>query len=475
MPMSVLKSGPDSAERIARDGMAALSRGFGGDLLRRGDPGFEEAAAIWNGTVDKKPALIARCPSAHDVAAAVRFAADNNVLIAVKGGGHNVAGTATCDGGLMIDLSRMNDVTVDPQARLASAGGGATWADVDAATQAHGLAAPGGLVSKTGIAGLTLGGGLGWLRRKHGLSCDNLASVEIVTADGEIRIASESENAGLFWGVRGGGGNFGVVTRFDYRIHPLGPEAMFCFVLYPLEDGRSVLRQWRDFCASAPDEICSIVLCGTTPGEEPFPEEIHGRPFVALATLYAGSVEEGERVLQPLRELGTPLADFSGPAPYVEVQSNFDGDYPDGLRYYWKSLYMERFDDAAIDMVLKLTKERPSPLSTVDVWQLGGAMGRVASDATAFGERSAPWLLGVESNWEDPQADERIKAWTREACARMEPFSNGVSYLNFEPDTDTGPQGGDAQRRRLAELKLRYDPANLFRLNHNIVPAMMGG
>ena len=471
MPPDALYGDPDRAERIARDGVAALSRSFGGDLMRPGDAGFEETAAVWNGTVEKRPALIARCTSADDVAAAVRFAADNGVLVAVRGGGHNVAGTATCDGGLVIDLSRMNEVAVDPEARLARAGGGATWADIDAATQPHGLAAPGGLVSKTGIAGLTLSGGIGWLRRKHGLSCDNLASVEIVTADGTVLTASGDENAELFWGVRGGGGNFGVVTRFDYHLHPVGPEVMFCFVLYPLEDGRPVLKGWRDFCESAPDDVSSIALCGTVPGEEPFPAEIHGRRFVALATLYAGSVEDGERVLQPLRELGVPLCDFSGPAPYVEVQTNFDGDYPDGLRYYWKSLYLEHFDDAAIDTVLTLAKERPSPLSTVDIWQLGGAMGRVASHATAFGDRSAPWLLGVESNWEDPQADKRNRTWTREACARMERFSNGLSYLNFEPDINVGQQGDNAHQTRLAALKRHYDPANLFRLNHNIVPS----
>ena len=459
------------ATRIGRNGVAALSPNFGGELLRPGDAGFDEAATVWNGAVEKKqPALIARCTSARDVAAAVRFAADNDVLIAVKGGGHNVAGTATCDGGLMIDLSRMNSVTVDPEVRLVRAGGGATWAGVDAATQSHGLAAPGGLVSKTGIAGLTLGGGLGWLRRKHGLSSDNLASVEIVTADGAVRTASEAENPDLFWGVRGGGGNFGVVTRFDYNIHPIGPEVMFCFVLYPFEDGRLVLAKWWDFCECAPDDACSIALCGTVPDEEPFPAEIHGRQFVALATLYAGAAEEGERVLQPLRALGTPLCDFSGPVPYVEVQTNFDNDYPDGRRYYWKSLYLERFDAAAIELLLKLAEERPSPLSTVEVWQLGGAMGRIPAAATAFGDRSAPWLFAVGSNWDDPRADDRNRIWTRQACSSMEHFSNGVSYLNFEPDTDVGPQGGNVHRRRLAEVKRRYDPANLFRLNHNIAP-----
>jgi hypothetical protein len=455
---------------IGRDGVAALSIEFAGELLRPGDSGFDVAASIWNGAVEGRPALIARCRSRDDVAAVVRFAACNDVLVAVKGGGHNVAGFATCDGGIVIDLSLMDEVTVDPEARLARVGGGATWARVDAATQPHGLAAPGGLVSKTGVAGLTLGGGLSWLRRKYGLSCDNLVSVEIVTADGEIRTASETENPDLLWGVRGGGGNFGIVTRFDYRIHPVGPEVMFCFVLYPLEDGRSILRGWREFCGRAPDEASSIVLCGTVPDEPPFPDDVHGRQFVALATVHAGPVEEGQRILQPLHDLGEPLCDLSGPAPYIDVQSAFDGDYPDGRRYYWKSLYLESLDDDAIDIVLDLAEERPSSLSTVDIWQLGGAMGRVAPGATAFGDRSAPWLLGIESNWKDPRADEVNKSWTRQACTRMQPFSNGASYLNFEPDTRVEPVAESIHRHRLADLKRRYDPANLFRLNHNIDP-----
>ncbi|WP_265519639.1 FAD-binding oxidoreductase [Nitratireductor luteus] len=450
--------------------MAALSRHFEGELLRPGDHGFDEAASIWNGAVECRPALVARCASSDDVSAAVRFAAKNDVLVAVKGGGHNVAGSATCNGGMVIDLSPMNDVRVDPAARRARAGGGATWADVDRATQPFGLAAPGGLVSRTGIAGLTLGGGLGWLRRKWGLSCDNLASVEIVTADGSVVTASGKQNKDLFWAVRGGGGNFGVVTEFEYVLHPVGPEIMFCFVLYPAADGRQVLRGWRGFCDTAPDEVSSIVLCGTVPAEESFPEDIHGHQFVAIAALHCGTVEEGHPMLQPLRELANPLCDFSGPAPYVEVQSMFDQDYPDGLRYYWKSLFLDRFDDEAIDVLLELAAERPSPLSTVDIWQLGGAMASVGPKETAFGSRGSPYLLGAESNWEDRQEDEANRNWARDACDRMAKFASGASYSNFEPDIEASGCFDQAHLQRLAELKRRYDHGNLFRLNHNIQP-----
>ncbi len=466
--LATLDRGTTNLDAETLDAFAAR---LDGALVAPDDARFEDHAAIWNGAVTRTPGLIVQCTSSADVAAAVDFARNNNLLVAVRGGGHNVAGTASCDSGLVIDLSWMRDVSVDPDTRRVRAGGGATWADVDAATQPHGLAAPGGLVSRTGIAGLTLGGGLGWLRRKHGLSCDNLVSVEIVTADGEIRTASEGENADLFWGLRGGGGNFGVVTTFEYALHPVGPEVMFGLVLYPIEAGKRVLEGWRAFCEAAPDEVSSIVLCGTVPGEEPFPPESHGRQFVGVAAMHSGAVADGERELTPLGQLGTPLCDFSGPAPYVEVQSNFDADYPDGLRYYWKSLYLEHFDDDAMAEVLALAADRPSPLSTVDVWQLGGAMGRVDADATAFADRRAPYLLGVESNWEDAADDDRNRTWTREACARMERFSSGASYLNFEPDTVLAHRSGSANRQRLAAVKRAYDPDNLFRVNHNVAPA----
>ncbi|MTJ03493.1 MAG: FAD-binding oxidoreductase [Sediminimonas qiaohouensis] len=456
---------------LSKQALAERLDGFKGMLLAPGEAGFDDAAAIWNGTVKARPGLIAQCTGAGDVATVVRAVAHDDIRLSVKGGGHNVAGTAVCDGGLMLDLSPMNDVAVDPDGAIVRAGGGATWGAVDAAAQAHGLATPGGLVSKTGIGGLTLGGGYGWLRRKHGLSCDALISAEIVTADGEIRTASAEQNADLFWAIRGGGGNFGVVTRFDYRLFPLGPEVFFSFVVYPLEEGRQVLRGWRDFCANAADEVTSLALCGTVPEDEAFEQRTHGRHFAALATMYAGPPGEGERALSPLRQLGTPLADFSGPAPYIEVQQHFDEDYPDGMRYYWTSLYLPDCPDGAIDTLLELSRERPSALTTVEFWQLGGAMARVDADATAFGARDAAWMLAVESNWEDPAADARNTAWTREARARMAAYSTGEGYRNFDPEPGHGPEAGGAQIQRLREVKRRYDPANLFRHNHNITPA----
>jgi len=455
---------------IGREGVAALAPKVSGDLLRPGDDAFDAATELWNGTIRRRPALIVRPASTDEVSAAVRFAARVGAPVAVRSGGHNVAGFAMCDDGVVIDLSAMNSVDVDAEQRLARAGGGATWGDLDRATQPHGLAAPGGLVSKTGIGGLTLGGGLGWMRRQHGLSCDNLASVEIVTADGEIRRASEEENPDLFWGIRGGGGNFGVVTQFEYHLHPIGPEVMFAFVLYPLEDGLEVLQGWRAFCDAAPDEVSSVVLCGTAPGGDPFPPDVKGRQFVAIAAVHSGLPEEGEQVMQQLRALGRPLCDFSERSLYIEVQKAFDEDYPDGGRYYWKSLYLDRFDDAAIERVLELAASRPSPLSTVDVWQLGGAMARIGPDATAFGSRDAPYLLGVEANWVDPADDDTNRQWTQGACARMSRFSTQTSYLNFEPDPMVISQPHSPGQDRLAALKRRYDPDNLFRNNHAIAP-----
>lgn len=461
----------DRSTWIGREGIAALAPLVSGDLLRPGDDAFDAATSLWNGAIRRRPALIVRPASTGEVSAAVRFASRVGAPVAVRSGGHNVAGLAMCDDGVVIDLSAMNSVNVDAERRLARAGGGATWGDLDRATQSHGLAAPGGLVSRTGIGGLTLGGGLGWMRRQHGLSCDNLASVEIVTADGEIRRASAEENPDLFWGIRGGGGNFGVVTEFVYRLYAIGPEVMFAFVFYPLEDGPEVLHGWRAFCDAAPEEVSSVVLCGTAPAAEPFPPEVQGRKFVAIAAVHSGPPEEGERVMQPLRTLSRPLCDFSARSPYVEVQSAFDEDYPDGRRYYWKSLYLDRFDDAAIERVLELAASCPSPLSTVDVWQLGGAMARIGADATAFGPRDAPYLLGVEANWDDPADDETNRQWTRDACGRMSRFSTQTSYLNFEPDLMAISQPESARRDRLVRLKRRYDPDNLFRNNHAILPA----
>lgn len=467
--MAVTKhaSSPRRAEWVGRQCVTALAPDFGGEMLRPRDDGFEAAARLWNGTIKSRPALILRPRTAQDVAAAVRTASQINVPVAVRGGGHNVAGLATCDEGVVIDLTAMNWVASDPGRRRVRAGGGATWGDVDRSTQRDGLAVPGGLVSKTGVAGLTLGGGLGWMRRKFGLSCDSLISVEIVTADGEVRRASEIENPDLFWALCGGGGNFGVVTEFEFRLHPIGPEVMFALVFYPIEDGREVLKSWREFCASCPDDVSSLALCGTVPTGDPFPPATGGRAYVAIGAVHSGSPQEGKAVLQPLRELGAPLCDLSAVTPYVDVQTAFDEDYPDGRRYYWKSLYLNGFDDEAIELVLDLTASRPSPLTTVDVWQLGGAMTRIAPDATAFGNRGAPFLLGVESNWVDPDNDEENRVWTREACSKMARFSTGLSYLNFEPEPVSISRVGNS-RSKLGALKQRYDPRNLFRFNHRI-------
>jgi hypothetical protein len=385
-----------------------------------------------------------------------------------------VAGTAICDDGLVIDLSLLNKVEVDPEARTARAQGGATIADLDKATQQHGLATPMGVVSETGIAGLTLGGGIGWLRRKYGLSSDNLISVEVVTAGGRILKASQTENPDLFWGIRGGGGNFGIVTSFEYRLHPVGPEVMFVFVLYHGSKMREALCFYNDYCTTAPDEVSSFAISGTVPPEEDFPAEIHGEPYVMFAACYAGSVEEGRQVMQPLREFDEPMVDFSEPMPYTDVQMILDEDYPDGFHYYWKSLYLDRLDNEVIEAVAAWTEKRPSPLSTVDIWHMGGAISRFGAEDSAVGSRDAPYLLGVEANWEPSQDDEANIAWTRKCMADMRKFSDGSQYLNFpgfyEDEAETMRTTFGSQYERLVALKKKYDPSNLFRLNQNVKP-----
>ena len=445
-----------------------------GSVLEARDDGYEEARRIWNGTVDKRPAVIARCSGVTDVVGAVTFAREQRLELAVRGGGHGVAGYAISDGGLVVDLSGMKAIHVDSESRTVRAEAGCTLADVDRATQAHGLATPLGVVSQTGIAGLTLGGGLGWMRRKHGLSVDNLVSVDVVTADGRVLTASEAENSDLFWGLRGGGGNFGVVTSFEYRLHRVGPEVMVLFVLYPASLAREVLRFQDEVMATAPDEIGGLAFLGRVPHAEAFPSETHGSPYVALAGLYIGDRDEGAQVFAPWRALGEPLADLSGTMPYVEAQSLLDEDYPDGWRYYWKALDLETMDDEVIDRLVDAAAAAPSHHSTIDVWYHGGAMGRVAADATAFGHRA---LYGItyEANWESETDDADNIAWARRGIAELEGFSRGGGYLNFPGLLE----GGDAQVRasyganyeRLVALKDAYDPENLFRLNGNIPPS----
>jgi FAD/FMN-containing dehydrogenase len=453
-----------------------LASSLRGRLVAPGDSSYEAACEIWNGMIERRPALIARCASPEDVVAAVELARDHQLLTAVRGGGHGVAGQALCDGGLVIDLSEMRAVEVDPDGRTALAQGGCTLGDLDAATQRHALAAPLGVVTRTGIAGLTLSGGMGWLRRKHGLSCDNLISAQVVTADGVEITARVGEHEDLLWALRGGGGNFGVVTSLEYRLHPVGPDVFVCFTLYPAERAREVLRSCEAFLEEAPEEIAPLGVLGRVPEADEFPAAAHGEPFVALLAVCAGTDPvEGERLLRPLRELGEPIADLSATMPYAQAQGILDEDYPDGWRYYWKSVNLPELGDEAIDRLVALAAEAPSPHSTIDIWYQGGAMARVGEEETAFANRRAPYLVGIEANWEaEPGSGDNVE-WVRGVFAEMRGFSAGGVYLNFPGFLEEGEEllqeGYGANYERLRDVKTKYDPANLFRLNANIEPS----
>lgn len=448
-----------------------------GPVLTPVDPEYDSVRAIWNGKMhDKRPALIARCTGVADVIGAVNFARENDLLVAVRGGGHNVAGSASCDGGIMIDLSLMVGVQVDAKARTVRAQGGATWGDVDRETQVFGLAVPGGVVSTTGIAGLTLGGGLGWLRRKHGLTVDNLLSVDMVTADGTFLTASASENSDLFWGVRGGGGNFGIVTSFEYQAHPVGPMIAFVGPWYPAENAQEILPKWRDFMKSAPEEVSSSALFWTVPTHPQFPAEAHGRRALILTAMYCGPVEKGEAVMQPLRELGPLLLDLSGPMPWTMLQSAFDPFFPKGGRhYYFKSRYLGNLSAESIDTLLPKAINPPAPFVLIVLWHLGGAMSRVPKDATAFMGRDASYLFSVDAVWDDPGKTDTVLDYARTFLAELEPHSPGGLYVNF---AGFGEEGNELVRAaygahydRLVALKNKYDPTNLFHLNQNIQPS----
>jgi FAD/FMN-containing dehydrogenase len=465
---------PANQTMLNADMIAELRGRLRGPLITSDDPGYAGARAVRNGMIDRRPALIARCSGTADVVTCVNFAREHGLVLSVRGGAHNVAGNAVNDGGLVIDLSAMRGVAVDPAARTVRVQGGATWGDVDHETQLFGLATPGGVVSTTGVGGLTIHGGYGHLRRTHGLSLDNLISVEIVTADGQVRTASATENPDLFWAVRGAGSNFGAITSFQFALHPVGPMVYLNAPAYSLDDGETVLRAWRDFVATAPDEVNPLVVLWSIPDSEPFPAEIRRRPVVILATVYAGAIEDGERILQPLRELATPLMDLSGPMPYTALQAAFDPFFPEGRRYYWKSTYIDDLSDAAIATMVAATRARPSNLSGVTFWHLGGAMGRVADDATAYGRRQAPYLLTTEASWDAPAADADNIAWSREWLAALQPYSRGGSYLNFPgfgEDREAMLRASYGPNYdRLIDLKTKYDPENLFRMNLNIPP-----
>jgi FAD/FMN-containing dehydrogenase len=448
--------------------------GFRGRLISSEHRDYDRARAVWNGAIDRHPRCIARCTGTADVIAAVRFARDHNLEIAIRGGGHNVAGTAVCDDGIVIDLSTMRGVRVDPAGRKAWVQGGALWGDVDHETQAHGLATTGGIVSHTGVAGLALGGGVGWLMRKHGLTVDNLLAADVVTADGRQLRASVNEHPELFWALRGGGGNFGVVTAFEFRLHPLGPAVLAGPIFWNAHDAVEVLRFYRDFVRDAPDELGTVVRLGTAPPLPVIPEDLHWRPVVMVGACYAGPIEDGEHVLRPLRAFRTPVLDLIGPTPYKEFQTAVDSTVVHGWNYYWKSTHLPELRDELIDVIAEHAFRASSPRSYVAMFHLKGAVGRVAEGATAFGNRQASHAITLDAVWRPGEAfGDRDTAWTREFFAALGRFRAGV-YVNFlggdEAPGRVREAYGDVIYDRLVDVKTTYDPDNVFHHNQNVRP-----
>lgn len=449
--------------------------GIAGKVIRPGHQGYDSARAVWNAMIDRRPGVIVQCQNTEDVISAVNHARAKDLPISIRGGGHNVAGHAVCDDGVMIDLSGMRGVTVDPETRIASVEGGALWRDVDVASQAHGLATPGGLISDTGVAGLTLSGGIGWLRAKHGLSIDNLVAANVVTADGSLVRASAEENSDLLWALKGGGGNFGVVTQFEFALHPIGPEVMFAAPVYAVDDGPAPIRAWRDLMKKHGDLVGSLCEFSTAGGED-FPQEMWGKKVYTLACVYNGDAADGETLLQPLRELDNIVVDFSGRMTYCDLQQIFDTLMPAGeFRCYWKARYLSDLSDEMIDLAMNNALTAPSDASISSLWNFGGATTNVAANATAFGDRSMGWMYSLDSVWSDPKDDASNIAWSRDGWDAAAPFGHkGRAYLNFPGHGEDG----DALTRasfgenfaRLVEIKTKYDPQNRFCFNQNIRP-----
>jgi FAD/FMN-containing dehydrogenase len=444
------------------------------ELLLPGQPGYDEARHVFNGAFDRRPAMIGRCASAADVAEAVDLARERGLVVAVRGGGHSVSGLSTCDDGMVIDLSGLKSVTVDADARTARAGGGALWGEFDAATQAHGLHTPGGRATTTGLGGFTTGGGYGWTSCKYGLACDNLISAEVVLADGSVVRANEDEHPDLFWGIRGGGGNFGIVTEFEFRLHPLGPIVLAGLMMFPLERGPEVVRRWRDCADAAPDELATACVVVNAPPEPFVPPGLQGKPVVGIAALYVGDPYEGAAAVQPLGDLD-PVVDLVGPTPYTTFQAALDPLAPWGLPFYARGEYMSELSDPAIDTFLTGAVELlelSHPLSQMVMFRIGQAIAAVPEDATAFSQRAAGYLFHPIAAWSGPADAARVTDAGRAFAAAMRAFSTGASYLNFTHEPDRVRDGyGDAKYARLVAVKDAYDPANLFRLNHNIRPS----
>jgi FAD/FMN-containing dehydrogenase len=456
-------------------GTPRLQEVLGERLLGPASAGYEEARKVWNGMIDRRPALIAKCASTNDVVEVMRFAAEARLPLAVRGGGHNVAGLASVDNGVVADLSLMSAVRVDARRRLATAGGGCTWGRFDAVTAEYGLATTGGLISTTGIGGFTLGGGIGWLMRSGGLTCDSLVAAEVVTADGRVVRASPEEDPDLLWGLKGGGGNFGVVTSFEYQLRPLPAEILGGAVLYELDNAKEVMDVWREWAGGAPDELTTLAAIVSAPPLPFVPEQYHFAPVVGLMACYAGAPSDGKPLLEPLRHIGTPAAEHVGPMSYTVLQSMLDASAPAGLRNYWKPGYLAGPHELSLaqGVLIEAGASRPSPLCQVHVHHMGGAVARANPDSTAVGFRDADFAFNIIGMWQGPSDDAPGRSWVRDHFAGVEPFARGA-YVNFLADDDPGSARTaypPATYARLGDLKRRYDPGNLFHVNHNIPPA----
>jgi hypothetical protein len=473
--MTMQQSQPLSSH-IDEDAVQGFMTGMRGEVLRPGVEGYDAARRIWNGMFDRRPALIARCIGVADVIASVNFARDNNVPVAVRGGGHSLPGQSVCDDGLMLDLSLMNGVRVDPVTRTVRAEGGCLWGAVDHETAAFGLATVGGTVSHTGIGGLTLGGGFGWLGRKYGFVVDNLLSVDIVTADGRFLTVNADEHSDLFWGVRGGGGNFGVITSFEYRLHDVGPIVLAGMALFPADRGVEIVRAYRDIMIAAPDELTLAVVYLSAPPAPFVPPEAVGAPMIGIMGCYAGGIEDGQRAVEPVRALG-PIVDLIGPMPYTVLQTMIDEGNPHGIQYYNKAHYLTELSDEAIDVFIAQGAGKTAPMSYMLLFPFGGATVRSVGGETAMGNRETRYIFVLISAWSDPGESERHITWTRDVWSALQPFSTGSIYvndLNDDPPDAVRTAYESATYRRLVDVKNKYDPGNLFRLNQNIKPTISG-